>query len=282
MLLKQTDLNAPPGTVNSMAGHSLAARPSLRVMQTRKGCFQVNTLDSNHLTWVIHVSLCRAQTFMGCDANEEFKISTLEDPNGVFLYVREETGCCTRFCLGSSRPFHMKMYNGKDQSATSGPVVTSFHRFCKLPIGSLKCCCYQELEILDRGTQPIGRVQENCWLCVPAFNVYKPDGQAEYLISPPTCLGGICVDICAEGCCNCRIPVYLYPPGSPSTDRNAKIGKIVKIWAGLGNELFTNAHTFEVEFPKEAAADSKARILGGVLLVNEVFFQKDSNPGGGD
>ena len=60
------------------------------------------------------------------------------------------------------------------------------------------------------------------------------------------------------------------------------MGSIVKVWAGLKNELFTNAHTFEVEFPSDAQPDAKARILGGILLINEVFFQKDSNQGGGD
>jgi hypothetical protein len=218
---------------------------------------------------------------MGCDANEEFKVASLEDPNSVFLYIREETGFCTRVLCGNNRPFLMKMYNGQDESSTSGPIVTSFNRPLKLPMGNMKCCCYQELEILDKGTQPIGTVREICWYCVPAMNVYKPDGNAEYHISPPTCFGGMCVDLCAEGLCNCRIPVYLYPPNTTSTDKDARVGKIVKVWAGLGNELFTNAKTFEVEFPKDATAEAKARIIGGVLLVNQIFFQNDSGNGNG-
>ena len=111
------------------------------------------------------------QTCLGCDANEEFKISSFEDKNLVFLYIREETDFCTRLCLGSIRPFEMKMFNGMDQSSTSGPVVTSFHRYCRTPIHHCKCCCYQQLEIFNGGTQSIGKVQENCWFCVPSFNV---------------------------------------------------------------------------------------------------------------
>ena len=56
----------------------------------------------------------------------------------------------------------------------------------------------------------------------------------------------------------------------------------MKVWAGLKNELFTNAHTFEIEFPRDAQPETKKRIIGGVLLVNEIFFQKDSQQGGGD
>ena len=61
-----------------------------------------------------------------------------------------------------------------------------------------------------------------------------------------------------------------------------QVGSVVKVWAGLTNELFTNAHTFEIEFPRDAQPDSKQRLIGGVLLINEVFFQKDSQQGGGD
>ena len=56
----------------------------------------------------------------------------------------------------------------------------------------------------------------------------------------------------------------------------------MKVWAGLKNELFTNANTFEIEFPRDAQPETKKRIIGGVLLVNEIFFQKDSQQGGGD
>ena len=163
------------------------------------------------------------QTCLGCDANEEFKIAPFEDKNGVFLYIREETGFCVRLCLGSIRPFDMKMFNGMDQSATSGPVVTSFHRYCRFPIHHCKCCCYQELEIFDNGTQSIGKVQENFWICVPAFSVYNASGQPEYVLSPPTCIGGMCMDIFAEGLCNCRIPMYLYSPNTPSYSKEDKV-----------------------------------------------------------
>ena len=163
------------------------------------------------------------QTCLGCDANEEFKISSFEDKNLVFLYIREETDFCTRLCLGSIRPFEMKMFNGMDQSSTSGPVVTSFHRYCRTPIHHCKCCCYQQLEIFNGGTQSIGKVQENCWFCVPSFNVYKPGGQTEYVLSPPTCICGVCVDVFAEGLCNCRIPMYVYPPNAGSTAKEEKV-----------------------------------------------------------
>ena len=58
-------------------------------------------------------------------------------------------------------------------------------------------------------------------------------------------MGGMCVNICAEGLCNCRIPFYIFPPDAGST-KEEKIGNITKIWAGLGTEVFTDADKFEV------------------------------------
>lgn len=42
-------------------------------------------------------------------------------------------------------------------------------------------------------------VKEQCWYCVPMFDIIKPDGTVEYRLSMPTCMGGMCVNICAEG-----------------------------------------------------------------------------------
>jgi hypothetical protein len=56
----------------------------------------------------------------------------------------------------------------------------------------------------------------------------------------------MCVDIFAEGLCNCRVPIYVYPGDATSLDKDSKIGGMVKIWSGLGTELFTDADKFEV------------------------------------
>ena len=173
----------------------------------------------------------------------------------------------------------LKLYSGKDDSATSGPVLTSFKRYLRCPLGNAKCCCHQELEVFAHGTQPMGKAKESFWCCVPSIDILKPDGTKEYMLSPPTCCGGMMVDCCAEGCCNCRIPIYIYVPGG-SGATGTQIGKLVKVWAGLANELFTEAHTVEVEFPVDSSPDAKERILGGALLMNQVFFGKDGGGGG--
>ena len=115
---------------------------------------------------------------------------------------------------------------------------------------------------------------------MPHFTVYKDaEGkQAEHQIQMPTCCGGLCIDVCAEGCCNCRIPYYVYPVGSldrgtelmgsrPEADpKKGKEGKkyaqITKVWGGAATEMFSDADKFEVEFPAGSDPASKARLLG--------------------
>ena len=86
---------------------------------------------------------------------------------------------------------------------------------------------------------------------VPTPKSLKPKPETrhhyqEYIVSPPTCVGGMCVDIFAEGLCNCRVPIYVYPGDATSLNKDNKIGGMVKIWSGLGAELFTDADKFEV------------------------------------
>lgn len=84
---------------------------------------------------------------------------------------------------------------------------------------------------------------------MPSFDVTRADGSLEYLISPPTCIGGLCVDIFAEGLCSCRVPMYIFPPDAVMLNKESKIGGFVKVWGGLGLELFTDADKFEVPSP---------------------------------
>ena len=83
----------------------------------------------------------------------------------------------------------------------------------------------------------------------------------------------MCVDCMAEGCCNCKIPFYIYPPGS-STETGKEVGKIVKLWRGVGTDIFTDAASFNVQFPPGIDEVGKARILGTTFFINMLFFEK--------
>ena len=42
----------------------------------------------------------------------------------------------------------------------------------------------------------------------------------------------------------------------------------------MGTEMFTDAASFQIEFPDDASPESKARILGTTMFINIQFFEK--------
>ena len=52
-----------------------------------------------------------------------------------------------------------------------------------------------------------------------------------------------------------------------------QVGKIIKLPI---YERFTHADSFQVEFPQGADEATKKRILGTVMFVNILFFEKDN------
>merc|ERR1711998_453630 len=107
-------------------------------------------------------------------------------------------------------------------------------------------------------------------------------------------MGGMCVNVCAQGCCNCRIPFLVYK-GGESSESHAALkspkstpvpgqegppdAQICKIWSGLGTELFTDADTFEMKAPEGSNWESKTRLIGATLLLNQIFFEGSDENG---
>lgn len=230
---------------------------NLFIKQTRKGCYQ---------------------EMLGCEAQTEFKIATMEDKNTNIYYALENTSCLNRFCLGRIRPFTMNVSEGE---APGGTMLARFERPMRCPMGACKCCCFQEINGFDRFNRPIGTVKEKFFCCVPVLGLYTPDGNHVYDISMPTCMGGACVDICAEGCCNCRVPFYYFAPnGSRAKENKLVPGYLTKIWTNLTTELLSDATTFESVFPTTADGDMKMNMLGAAFLINQLFFETEGTKGG--
>jgi hypothetical protein len=225
--------------------------PDLFVKQTRKGWFQ---------------------ECLGCDANTEFKIATMADQKKDIYYATEDTSFCIRLICKGSRPFTMTVSEG---GSAGGKVHAIYDRPFRCHAQPCKCCCYQELALKSPEGNPLGKVEEDCWYCVPSFKVMSDDTFVQYNIHQPTCCGGMCVDMCAEGCCSCRVPFHIYPIGHH--EKGQEVGKITKVWGGLGKEILTDADSFELHFPNGVDQVTKARLLGATFMINQLFFE---NSGG--
>mmetsp|Transcript_29307 Transcript_29307/g.66496 ORF Transcript_29307/g.66496 Transcript_29307/m.66496 type:complete len:252 (+) Transcript_29307:56-811(+) len=233
----------------------LSGNSNLFVKQTRKGCFQ---------------------EMMGCEANTEFKIATLDAKKTDIYYATEDTTCCMRFFCTNNRPWTITVSDG---GSKGGKVLATAERPFRCPLGPCKCCCLQEVVVKDGGGALTGSLTEDCWVCVPSLKMKDAAGAHKYNFVQPTCCGGMCVNVCAEGCCPCRIPFYIFPPGQ-STKGQEK-GRVVKVFGGLATELFTDADKFEVLFPDGEDSATKTTLLGGVFLLNQLFFESDKESAGG-
>lgn len=263
-----------PGTAGGSAYEALLGSASeFRISQTMKGCIQ---------------------EMFGCEANSEFHFLINGEHVGT---IEEQSSCCIRLICKNNRYWDTKMVAGQDINA---PAILTFHRPFRCIAGGGKCCCYQEVNVAagpkaEEGGTPLGKAIEGFYCCVPSFKTVTADGTHEYDFHQPTCCGGMMVNCCAQGCCNCRIPFLIYKAGGAESDTIPSSGstpvpgfeneqpqaQITKVWGGLAQEMFTDADIFELKAPDGAAPDAKARLIAGTLMINQLFFEKKDEDGAG-
>merc|ERR1711865_48708 len=261
-----------PGVATSEEGYAglMNTSQEFQIVQTRKGCWQ---------------ECC------GCDANSQFKFVVNGEHTAM---IEEHSSCCMRFCCGGNRSWETKMVIGQSDNIENIPGILNFSRPFACRLGPCKCCCFQEVTTTDANGLLLGGIKEQFWCCVPKFTIFGPKEEPMYDLHQPTCCCGQCVNCCAEGCCNCRIPFYLYPPEGDDNSNLIATGatcaegvdppakaQICKIWSGFTSELFTDADTFEVKCPDDADHVKKAVLIGTTLMINQVFFEGNRHGGDG-
>ena len=115
---------------------------------------------------------------------------------------------------------------------------------------------------------------------VPQFKVYDHDDQTVYLIHPPTCMGGMCIDFftegnpCTHGCC--KIPFRIYPAdqaGATNGSDAPYVGIMKKIPKENFCDVYNERSYVEVQMPEGATTNQKGLLLGSFLLVNALYFE---------
>lgn len=198
---------------------------------------------------------------MGCEAPTELKVATIEQPKSDFLTIQEHSSCLLRLCMPGHHPFVMNVTQG---DRGNGPLVMKVERPLKCTPFPLKCCCFQQVKIIDNKSQQYsGSVMETFWVCIPQYGVYDAQNTLQYHIHMPSCC--FCLpNCCAEGCC--RVPFYIYKPDLNNVDH---VGKIVKVWGSITSELI-GAHRFQVEFPPDS--DEFTKVIYELFLFILHFF----------
>jgi hypothetical protein len=225
--------------------------PDFWVKQTRRGC---------------------CQELMGCEALTEFKIATIDQPAQDILYSIEDSDFWCRMCCAPIRPWKQTVTLG-DQ-AGGQPIIKMDVPMACHP-SPIQCCFHKTMTIMDGNDSPLGQAEVPFFWCIPVVKLHDQTGNHKYNIHMPTCWGGLCVDCCAEGCCNCKVPFYIYKPENDEPEQH--VGKIIKMWRGLGDELFTDASNFQLMPPQGSDMEDKARLLAVTMLINSIWFEKNNN-----
>jgi len=230
----------------------VSAAQKMSIRQTRKG-------------W--------CQECMGCEAKDQFKFFK-EDDKEHFATALEESNFCIRCWCSPCHPFKLAVV----ENGTNSELL-SMDRPCNCCVMSCKCCCYQQASVTSGG-QLMGSIKEQFFCCVPQFKTYDAEGKELYKIHAPTCIGGLCINCCAEGnpcgkgCCKASLRIY--PAAQEKTDGDAPyLGMILKKPKSLATEIFTDANAFDLSFPESANTDEKALLIGSAMFFNANFFEKE-------
>jgi len=189
---------------------------------------------------------------------------------------KEEFNFFCRCCLGPCHSFDMTV-KAPNVPQGQNPEIIELNRPCRLPMMGCKCCCYQEATVFS-GDDDLGEIRESFWCCVPKFKVYDNDDETVYIVKPPTCCGGMCIDLCTEGppCPHCclMLPWRVYPADAESTNGDAPyVGKMLKIPKETFRDTFNETSYVEMQFPDEADTKKKGLLLGAYLLINSLYFE---------
>jgi len=199
------------------------------------------------------------EVFSGFDSANQYKIKNKKSDD--ILYAMETTGCCTRCCCGSVRPFTIKIVDKKKKEVM---VLTRPMRMKSIwcAILPINCCCLQDMTIKDAKENLLGHVTQNYTCCAPAFDVNDAKGKTQFVVKGHMC------EIC--GCCNCCGEVDFDIEDS----NGKKVGILTREWSAK-QIISSSVDNFGVTFPKETSSSNKALLMATVFLLDFMYFGSD-------
>jgi hypothetical protein len=190
--------------------------------------------------------------------------------NFYYLFnCRERSGCCMRNCCpSSSRAFNMEIshISSPGKRASDCIFAVAYKPF------SCQCfccfCCNSELVLTLCGNQQIkvGVVKHLLTVCDPEFEIYDETNQLKYIVTANGCQCGL---ICAN-CCIGKCYEVFFDILDPID--NKVIGN-VKRRIPEGDEVITDADSYEIVFPVTSNATDKLLILALGLMIDYQYFE---------
>lgn len=246
---------------------------------------------SDSSTLLVRQRLDKFEACTGCVKRNKYKIAALADPSNpdftdkfeessfkalpqVFT-AKEESSFLCRICCQKWREFKMTVTAEKPGE---DPVAYTFERPFKC---TMLCCCVmlfpQELTVKDHAAANMGRVwwDFNCLAAMCGKLHWKVDdagGNTQYVVEDNTCCNK---NMCAPTpCCPTRTMDILDPASMQP------VGSIQNIFPGCSFKnifrICSQTDSYKLTFPKDATPQNKALLLGSLMLLEYVYFEKSS------
>jgi len=146
----------------------------------------------------------------------------------------------------------------------SEEVVFVIHRPYRcgcICISPKNCCGKNYMDVIDKQNNLIGSVGE-CWggFCTAKFKMWDRNDKCFAIVTKNCCF-------LALSCCGRDIQFDILNENMEKTDK-----VISKKWGGLLKEVFSDADTFTVQFPKNLNVEHKTTLIASALLLDFMFF----------
>jgi len=205
----------------------------------------------------VHVEVLEVQ--LGAETSNKYSVKNSSGQELFTAEERMENSAGEQFhiglmCWGAARSFDIGVFD-----AQSNEVIRLYRKMKSLAV--LGCCRQGDVEVSVPAAgshDVVGHVVKVWQWTRSEFEVKDKNGQDVLLIEGPCCSYACCGDL--------EFRVL-------TADRRKEVGRITKKWAGIGNEILTDAETFHLTFPKDLDVSVKATLLGAALLIDFAFFE---------
>eukprot|EP00297_Palpitomonas_bilix_P010892 CAMPEP_0113906106 /NCGR_PEP_ID=MMETSP0780_2-20120614/24514_1 /TAXON_ID=652834 /ORGANISM="Palpitomonas bilix" /LENGTH=258 /DNA_ID=CAMNT_0000900571 /DNA_START=1 /DNA_END=777 /DNA_ORIENTATION=- /assembly_acc=CAM_ASM_000599 len=190
------------------------------------------------------------EAFIGYETKNKYSIMDMYGRQ--VAYAAEQSECFERQMCGNWRSFSMPIV------LPNGQTAFTLQRPLKCEPSCIWFCLLQELHVLrGNGSDGIrlGSIYQEYSLFQRWFKVCDGNGNLVYRIKGPCC--------------------HPWTFRIMDVSGQTELGRISKKWSGFVQELFTDADNFNVVFPADSTPEIRATLMGGLFLIDYLYFENN-------
>ena len=234
---------------------------------------------ANSIKAVIHQQVEIFEMISGCETANRYHVF-VQNAQGLTQYLfkcKEESGWCMRNCCPSSgREFNMKLKHINMANQISSNDFQNTYANLFKPY-KCTCCCLARPELLlslhGNEQKYIGKVKEEFTCCDPLFTIKDGNGSPVFVITCDCCQCGF---LCRSNFCG-KLSEVKFSIFDVKNQSGSPVGSIVKRVAQNAGQLFSDADSYDVNFPVNSSPQEKFSLICCALMIDYQYFEETGN-----